>query len=62
MGTVRAREGCRNSVPRRRPRALDIGEESHPETWEPTVAPVPERRPAPSPEPLEVPQPATIPA
>jgi hypothetical protein len=63
MGTVRARAGCRNSVPGRRgPRALDIGEESPPETWEPPVVPVPQRRPAPEREPIEVPLPTTIPA
>ena len=61
MGTGRGGAGGRNSVPpRRRPRALDIGEEGQPETWEPTVTPVPERRLIPV-RPQEAPEPATAP-
>jgi len=62
MGTGKGRAGCRNSVPpRRAPRALDIGEEGQPETWEPTVTPIPERHPVPARQPQEAPEPATVP-
>ena len=61
MGTGKSRAGCRNSVPPRRgPRALDIGEEGQPETWEPTITPIPERRSLPA-QPQEAPEPATVP-
>ena len=62
MGTGKGRAGCRNSVPtRRRPRALDIGEEGQPETWEPTVTPIPDRHPVPARQPQEAPEPDTVP-
>jgi hypothetical protein len=43
-----------------RPRALDIGKERDPETWEPPESPIPEV--APAPEPVEVPAPLPAPA
>jgi hypothetical protein len=52
------RDGRRPRCPS--PRALDIGKERDPETWEPPVNPVPEVVPAP--EPLEAPTPAPVPA
>ncbi len=63
MGTGKGRAGDRNfEIPRRGPRALDIGEEGQPETWEPTVSPIPERHPVPDRQPQEAPEPATVPA